>query len=247
MTDTIMKYQASIFTDTSNITPTPDNFKKAIDIFSEKGLIPYPFHELKPQSPERFTQQRIGLRSPTGEWLVNFPSSRIDIVKRSTEPQEKNMGELGEFCSEVSSFFEKIVKEFENKAHRLALITEFLLEEMTGSDLSDIYLKLFKPPKFYLETPPFEWDWRSASKKQFDLEGEPETLNVITIIKRIIGEMEIKGEVTPFDRIHLLFDINTAPENKSYRFDINHITNFYDGILKLHNDLLKEIREFING
>jgi hypothetical protein len=242
-----MRYQASIFTDTSNITPTPNNFKKAIDMFSEKGLIPYPFHELKPQGPERFTQQRIGLRSPTGEWLVNFPSGRIDIMKHLTEPQGKNMGELGKFCLEVTSFFEKIVKEFEKKAHRLALITEFLLGEMTDSNLSAIYLKLFKPPKFYAEALPFEWDWRSASKKQFDLEGEPENLNVITIINRTVGEMAIKGEVTRFDRIHLSFDINTTPENKSYRFDIRHITNFYDEIFKLHNDLLKEIGEFIYG
>ncbi len=116
---------------------------------------------------------------------------------------------------------------------------------MTDSNLSEIYLKLFKPPKFYSETLPFEWNWRSASKKQFDLEGESENLNVITTIKRITGEIEIEGEVIPLDRIHLSFDINTAPENKSYRFDINYITNFYDRIFKLHNDLLKEIGEFI--
>ena len=30
--DTIIKYQASIFVDASNIAPTPDNFKKAIDL-----------------------------------------------------------------------------------------------------------------------------------------------------------------------------------------------------------------------
>jgi hypothetical protein len=244
MIDIKMKYQATIFVDASNIIPTPDNTKTLIDLFSDKELIPNTFREISSSSPVPLV--RLSLASSTNEWVINFASRRIDIERHPIEPQGRNLGELSEFCSEVTNFFERIVKTFKKKANRLALVTNFLLEEMTDSNLARVYLKLFNPPKFYEETQPFEWNWRSVSRRPIDLEELTEALNVITMINRVSGEFVIKDEVALFNRIQLSFDINTTSENREHRFDFCHITNFYDSVLKFHNDLLMEIMEFIN-
>ena len=243
MIDTKMKYQASIFGDVSDIKPTPDNTKTLIDLFSDKRFIPNSFQELGASG----VKIRLSFMSLNQEWIVTFPSNRIDIERHAIEPQGKNLGELSDFCSEVSNLFERVTKEFKKKANRIALVTNFLLEEMTEETLSNVYLKLFHPPKFYEENPPFEWNWRTVSRKPIDLDGRNETLNVITTINRVQGELPMRNETQLFDRVQLSFDINTTPENKEYRFEPQHIATFYNHALELHNNLLAEVREFING
>ncbi|MFH0924889.1 MAG: hypothetical protein V1872_04540 [bacterium] len=243
MIDTIVKYQASIFVNAKDITPSPDNITNLINIFRDREFIPNTFNEIAPTSLE--PQTRLLLTNSTNEWKILFASSRIDIEKIAIEPKGNNMGELSVFCADVIDFFGRILTKYNKKSNRLSLSTNFLLKEMTDVMLSNIYLKLFKPSKFYQQNSPFEWDWRSVSRVPIkELKDE---LNVISNIKRIRGNLKTKTVVEPFDRIEISLDINTIKENSEHRFELNQIKKFYEYVLKLHNDMLKELMEFIHG
>ncbi len=245
MIDTRMRYQASIFVDAEDIGPTPDNITILMDAFRDKQLIPGTFRQLV--APSLAPRPRLQFSTSSGEWEILFATQRIDIAKIQTTPTGENLGELEGFCAEVNDLFDRILSRFTRKANRLALITGFLLKEMTPSELDNVYLKLFRPPEFYTQHPPFEWDWRSASKAELLWNGLRERINVIVTMKRVLGEMGIGDFVTKLDRVHLLFDINTIPEMKDHRFGPLQIHAFYNHVVGVHNNLLEEVVGFLNN
>ena len=248
MIDMKMKYQATIFGNFNDIEPTPDNSKKLIDLFKDKALIPGVIDEFRAtaQTPIPTRHARIRCASANWEWVIEFLSNRIQIVKRAIEAHGANLGDLDAFCSDASYLFKQITSQFKKKANRIALVTQFILQEMTDKALSQIYLKLFKAPEFYIENPPFEWDWRTASRNPIRLEELDETLNIIVTMNRSYGEFQAKGEVTPFDGIQFSLDINTVPDNQELRFSADNIASFYNQVSRLHDNLCSEITEFIN-
>lgn len=248
MIDMKMKYQATIFGNFNDIEPTPANSKTLIDLFKDKAVIPGVIDEFRAtaQTPIPVRRARIRCASANREWVIEFLSNRIQIVKRAIEAHGANLGDLDAFCSDASDLFKRITSEFRKKANRIALVTQFILEEMTEETLSRIYLKLFKTPEFYIENPPFEWNWRTASRNPIRLEELNEALNIIVAMNRSYGEFQAKGVVTPFDGIQLVLDINTVPDNQELRFDVHNITSFYDQVSKLHDNLCSEITGFIN-
>ncbi len=248
MIDMKMKYQATIFGNFNDIEPTPDNTKTLIDLFQDRALLPSVIHEFKAttQTPMPTRRARIRCANASGEWAIEFLSNIIKIEKHATETHGSNLGDLNAFCSDASYLFKQITSEFKKRANRIALVTYFVLEEMTEEVLSRTYLKLFKTPEFYIQNPPFEWDWRTASRNPIKLDGLDETLNVIVTMNRSYGEFQAKGEVTPFDGIQLSFDINTVPDNQELRFSADNIASFYNQVSRLHDNLCSEITEFIN-
>ena len=247
MIDMKMNYQATIFGNFGDIEPTPDNTKTLIDLFSDRELIPSVFYEFRATAQAAMPTRRARIRcaSANGEWAINFRSNRIQIEKQAIEMHGANLGDLDKFCSDASHLFKKITGKFKKRADRIALVTNFILEKMTEETLSRIYLKLFNPPEFYIENPPFEWDWRTVSRNPIKLEELDDALNVIVTINRSYGEFQAKSEITPFDGIQLSLDINTVPDNRDLRFDTHTIASFYDQVSKLHDNLCNEITEFI--
>ncbi len=245
MIDCKLRYQASVFVQTHDIRPTPDTTTTLIDIFRDKELIPSTFHEISATSPKPET--RLSLSSESGEWNVNFPSMRVNVTKRPTDLKGTNLGDVDAFCLEATRMLDKILERFKKKANRLALITEYLLNEMAESELENAYSKLFKPLKFYAEVSPFEWNWRSASKKAFKSTILDEQLNIITSINRIKGQLGTATDSVSFDRLQLLLDINTNPDNREYRFETEHVDAFFGEIHKLHKSLLDEIGGHLGG
>ena len=243
-----MEYQAIIFGNFNDIEPTPDNTRMLIDLFKDKALIPGVIYEFRTTAPAAIPARRARIRcaSANGEWAIEFLSNRIRIEKRAIETHGANLGDLNAFCSDASYLFRQITSAFKKKANRIALVTYFVLEKMTEETLSQTYLRLFKTPEFYKENPPFEWDWRTASRNSIKLEELDENLNVIVMVNRSYGEFQAKGEVTPFDGIQLNLDINTVPDNQELRFDDHNIASFYDQVSKLHDNLCNEVTEFVN-
>ena len=248
MVDVKMKYQATIFGDIENIEPTPDTIKTVIDLFIDKELIPTTAYELAASVGAAMVvpRARLALADSNGEWTITFLSNRINIEKRGIERHGENLGELNEFCSEAVGLFERITTKFGKKANRIALITDFLLEEMSEETFSTVYSKLFKTPKFYGDNPPFEWNWKVVSNQQITLKNLSETLNMITSINRGTGKLQVKNEIKPFDRVRLQIDINTTPDNRDHRFDSNHTDSFYSQVVELHDRLFNEVEGIIN-
>lgn len=245
MIDIRLKYQASIFVDAKDIDPSPDVTKALIDIFSDKKLIPNTFQQVGGSSPAILT--RLRLSDTKNEWNIVFPTNRIDIDKMQTDPKGSNIGELSDFCLDAASFFDRILKTFNKPANRLTLNTNVLLKEMTEERLTSIYTKLFRPPKFYEDHPPFEWAWRAAAHLPTNILDLSEDLYIITPINRIAGEYSEQSGITKFDRIQLAPDINTSARNTDYRFDITHVTDFLQKALDIHDMLLTQIEEYISA
>ncbi len=241
MIDIVEKYQSSIFVDASDITPTPNNVSDLVNMFSKRGLIPNTFQEIGPSGQS----MRVRLSSSNNEWNIILASNRINVEKTLTEGSGSNMGELGDFCKEAADILQQIIKHFKMKANRIALINNYILEEMSPSALTSVYSKLCRPPKFYDLNTPFEWNWRSAAKVEMKLLKVKEEFNIITTVKRVKGTLRLENEVQNIDRISLLFDINTVPENKEYRFGIGSIKNFHTKAINLQNKLIADLQEFI--
>lgn len=245
MIDIRLKYQASIFADVDDITPSPDIISSLIDVFRDKNLVPNTFQEIGFASP--IPKVRLRLSAINNEWNVAFGTRRIDIDKNPTDSKGSNVGELSDFCSDAIGFFERILNRFNKRANRLTLNTNGLFGEMTEDQLSAVYRKLFIPPKFYNENPPFEWDWRSASLIPINILELKDSLNVIITIKRVRGEIGGQSGVSLFDRLQFTPDINTTDRNTDYRFELTHIKDFLPQALEIHNNLTKQIEEYINA
>ena len=245
MIDCKLRYEASAFAQTHDISPTPDTITALIGLFRDKELIPSTFHEISATSPK--SETRLRLSSDSGEWNVNFPSTRANVIKRPTDIKGTNLGDVDVFCLDAARMLDKILGHFKKKANRLALITEYFLNEMTELEFENAYSKLFKPLKFYTEVSPFEWNWRSASKKAFKSEILDEQLNVITSINRVRGQFGTATENKFFDRLQLILDINTNPDNREFRFEIEHVDAFFGEIHKLHKSILDEIGGHLGG
>lgn len=238
-----MKYQGSVFVNAKDISPTPKNITKLVNVFEDKAFIPNTFHEISKEDPQ--PQACLRLSSSNNEWNIHFGMKRIDIAKHPIDPKGDNLGTLEEFTTETIGFFKRIDDTYNKKANRIALIANYLFKEMSTDKLSGVYSKLFQYVPFYKDTEPFEWTWRSASETQREINNAEEDLNVVTIITRSKGEMTILGEIKPFDRIQMNIDINTSPKNQEYRYEFTHVESFFEDATKLHNKILSEIGRYI--
>ena len=237
MIDVKLKYQASIFIDGSDIIPTSDKINEVLSLFRDKNLIPGTFSEISAYNPK--PQIRLRLSTTDNEWEINLASQRIDIIKSPTDAKGSNLGKLEQFCPEAYELGERIIKKYNKNANRISMVSNFLLEEMEDKELKGIYSKLFKTPAFYEKHAPVAWNWRTVTRKEIDLNGEKELFNVILSINRLQGDF--KGGIVPFDRIELVFDINTYQGNKNYRFDAKHLQIFYKKALGLYQNLFDEV------
>jgi len=243
MFDIIGKYRASMFLNASDIIPTPEIISSLLDIFKDKGLLPTTFQEIGSDSPAM--QLRLRLNSPSNEWAINFASRRIDIEKNPVEAAGKNMGDVDVFINDVIDLMARILKHFHKKGNRLSIVTSGLLREMRGKHLDSIYKKLFYPLPFYKEPLPFEWNHRSATRKDIKIEGIDEKINVITSINRVRGKFMKPDRLLPFDRIEIAFDINTLAEEGANRFSIHSMKEFLEHTLVIRNSIVKEIEGVI--
>lgn len=245
MIDIAVKYQASIFGNLADISPSPEVISKLLTLFRDKNLLPSTFQEIS-----QFTlgpQLRLQLSSPNNEWVVNFLTHRIDIEKNPIEPKGENPGSIEEFTKEVSELFARILEEYRKKANRIALVTGGLLREMNDDKLTDIYYKLFKPIDFYQENLPFEWNSRCVGRVPFQIVSSIEQVNVVTTINRLRVNLVQLNTLVNLDRIEVSFDINTIHENQETRFDINSLNSFYLEATKLRSQILSNLEVLINA
>lgn len=258
MIDYKLKYQAVLFLNATDIQATPENFSGLMSEFADKVLIPTAYQELpiipflspqfqfQPQAlPQPMNLLRIRLNSPNGEWVLKFGAFRIDIEKNPIEENGNNLGELNNFCTEVTSMYEKILNKFPTrKANRIALVVRYFLKEFSEEQLQAIYNKLFNSPAIYREYKPFEWNWRSISRIPKKVGSLDEEFNFITQINRILGQVLVDNTGRQIDRIDLNLDINSSPTLIEFRYGISEIKQFFESVHKWHDELIKEFSEF---
>lgn len=244
MFDMIGKYQASIFGNLADISPSPELISKLLMLFKDKNLLPSTFQEISVHTPR--SQTRLRLSSQNNEWNLNFATHRLDIEKNATDPKGQNIGTVEEFAEQAHEFFNRILTEFKKKGNRISLITSGLLKEMPEEKLADIYDRLFNPIPFYGDNPPFEWNTRSVARRTLEIKSIQESINVITDINRVRGQLMQPNNILEFNRIEIGFDINTIQENQETRFTVDAIESFFSDANEIRNQILKDLEVFLD-
>jgi hypothetical protein len=219
MFDIIGKYQASVFGNLADISPSPELISKLLMLFKD---------------------------NQNNEWNLNFATHRLDIEKNATDPKGQNLGTAEEFAEQAHELFSRILTEFKKKGNRISLITSGLLKEMPEEKLADIYDRLFNPIPFYGDTSPFEWNTRSVARRTLEINGIQESINVITDINRVRGQLMQPNNILEFNRIEIGFDINTIQENQETRFSVDVIESFFSGANEIRNQILKDLEVFLD-
>jgi len=254
MIDIKIKYQAVAFMPAMETTQS--NISKMMELFADKGLVPTTFQEMAfggpvPMTPQEIPlsplvppmfQLRFSLNSPNNEWNIHFGIDRINIIKNPTDIKGSNLGTIEQFSADVSNFFARILK-FSQKANRLALSSNIILEEMPEEKLNNIYEKLFNPIRLYSDNKPAEWSSRSVSCIKKQVSSVEETINFVSEVNRVNGQISLNQAYMSLDRVAINLDINTILNNSKYRFGESEIADFYKKVSIWYNDLLNEIFE----
>lgn len=240
-----LNYQASLFANLSDINFNSDNTIRVLNLFREYELIPTMFQELTPFHPSPILRPQFA--SPNNEWVVRIATQRIDVEKNPINGLAENMGSLIEFTNRASVLINLFASEFGKKGKRIALRTNGLLENMEDEQLNRIYNTIFNPLRFYLNSQPKEWNTRSVSRINYEINSRMEMVNVITSISRIQGGLVQNNAPIQFDRISADFDINSIPENDNTRFEGTDLSQFYNKAIVTRNEILSEIEGVING
>ena len=252
---TKIRYLASVFVDAGSITSNMQNMAEVFRVLGDESFLPFAFEEI---SISQGQASRIGFRTANGEWQLYLLHDRFNLSRHPIDPEGYNLGDFSSFCQEAGTKLTAILSVFRKRSHRLAVVQEGLLPEMPVSESENVAKRLFHIPLTFIKTPPFEWDWRLASKIERQIVNLTEQTNTIATIKRQYGDIRQMGNImsngeeddsipSPFDRIRVDFDINTSQDNIIDRFEENHVREFFNISSKWHTDFSTEIVSFVLG
>lgn len=138
-------------------------------------------------------------------------------------------------------------KYLDQKSNRLAFIANAILKEMTSEKLAGCYDKLFIPLSIHRSNVPFEWASHSVSEKQVSLIDTSETVNVITDIIRLEGQLILGAEIKTLNRITFQYEFNTTQKNKDTRFTADHIHPFMNIAKETYEEVVTDLEAAINA
>lgn len=221
MIDINLRFQAVLFGSWEEVKPKPENIIFFTQEFTDKELIPTTFQEFGPKG----IQERLILRSSDGIWNVEFGTDRIDIHKNNAN-LNSSIGNLKSFIDDITKISNVILDKYPKKLNRLALVTQYLLKEMSEEEMKLIFNKLVNTIDLYKSNDIAEWNNRVVSKIKSQVRDKDEFFNVISEVKKITANIKLKEIEKNINRIELKFDINTFHGNSDYRFDKEDISSF---------------------
>lgn len=236
MIDINLNFQISLFGSYEDITPKPDTLKYFIDVFADKELIPTTVQELDLGNPLK-PINILSLKSTDDVWSIEFGANRIDIQKINKDVNIVDMGSLKQFLDEVKHIVEVIDNKFPKKHNRLALVTRYLMKQMSQEEMSEILYKNVKTIDIFRNNDPIEWNNRVVTRIKQNIVELPETINIIAELNRIKGTLKINSQNEAVDRVELRFDINTYQGITDYRFEKNELFAFFDEAYTIENQL----------
>lgn len=222
-----IKYQFGLFADYSK----QEMDKKTISIIDVLSDYDFIKQEEIPSPNIIQPRQILNLWSPTKLIGVEFRSDRIDIilVNRviSGKIQNRDIEEVIDTFSDISFKINSIVTV---KNNRLALILETNIKLLKNFEEFSI-----KYPKFYENSNLYEWGLRLNKRIELSVNKHYEILNCITHIQKI--DNVTINESLSIDGYTVLFDINTAQENRLMRFNNEDVQSFINISFKVYGDI----------
>jgi len=188
-------------------------------------------------------RQRLSLDESETGYHIDFGSQKIDIEQKARDFDAANMGNLSEFMKTGADLGQRIIKQFELLAKRLAIVRKNLVLDLTDAELGAIYQRLFKPTEFFAENPPFEWIWQAVAKQPVPGDAKEE-LNLITKVVRSQGRI---GEQREVSLLQVEFDVNTVPARRQPRFGSDSFGALMPKMAEFHQRLEDDIMKVIKG
>jgi hypothetical protein len=243
MIEHVENYQFGFFAPGSHIQPDPDIIGKLLTALKDKGLIPTTAQELH-IAPKTVMRLQLQFTSPLGEWTLAFLPDRVLLKKQNVTATE--IGSPEDFCWQAEDIFVRLLGTVTLVGNRLSYITNGLLPEMSAGQLAQANKRLMNLPAFYIRYSPREWTTRNSARVDLRLGEKDETVNVITIVKRVRGRLSDEAGPIPFDRIQVGFDINTVQEVTAQRFGPDSIKVFLAKALELSREITGQVEGMLH-
>ena len=243
MFDVTTKYLASAFVDAESIEYEADNLRPLLDALGDSELSAQNLVQITQSGlKKRFRFEHIG----TGDDL-QLLGDRFDVTRKHKPPDGENMGDVAAFCEQAAELLSGSLDHFGRKAHRLAVVIDGLLTDLNENDFVVLADRLLNAPDLG-GGPPFEWNWRIATKIERSFGQFADETNTLVHIRRARVTMSALGQpLFEGDTIGVSLDINTNPENKVARYDSDGIRAYLGEVSTWMDDLWNRTNSFMFG
>jgi hypothetical protein len=239
--DIRLRHYSRAFVDAQSLAPTGD------DVARLGERLGHPLVAMPVLEPATM-RQRVMLGWADFEWQLVILGDSFDLGHNGIGQNGANIGDVALFATEAASVFAAVAEHFGRVPHRLSLVQEGLLREMTAPQMDAVAARLIRvPPSFAGPPAPFEWDWRCARHGTMRIGDTDEETNVLATVKRLSGNLMLEGAPAMFDRIRVDLDVNTVPNQTRGRFAREQMRQFFAEAVRAHEALDAEVSALIGA
>lgn len=226
-----------VYVDAESIPLASAEVRAVPDVIQTPDLISTFVLEPRPQG----ALQRPAFFSATGGFQLMLFAESFEIQFVTTDPRGSNMPLLADATRSAGTMLATLLRHFDRTAYRLALVQEGWLPAMNDEQADVIAGRLLKVPATFQGHSLSEWDWRVASRLSRPFGAGDQPMNTVIGVKRHLGTIAGGGESLPFDRVHVMLDVNTVLGEVLPRFTPELLTAFYELAPSWHEELFNEL------
>jgi hypothetical protein len=237
-------YQIIAFGDFSNIESTPENMQFMLDAFKKYDMVPSVVLEsvININNPNATVQRLAALSKDNQEQIIIY-SNRINFVISSADDNELEITKLKDHNDKILDVYKMIFDKFNKSANRLCFNTSSLIAKVNQHEIDNILSKFSNPLEFYSGVVLEEWGTYFLTRKDVNICGKEEKLNIITKLsktKTISQESNLTSDGFQID-----IDINTIPERNNLRFDSCSFKVFIEFADKTKDKIFEDMRKLL--
>lgn len=223
-------YRFTAFADYSVLSFSQERMTSMFKAFEDFSLIP----SIVPDVISDINSPRMRFITDTG-LSIAMMSERIDIEIVSKKREGFSESEKDKAASTLLQCIERIYNTFSliiQDADRLAWGASFVYADISREDKEKFRDRFLKPISFYDGIITDEFNVQYCGRKPVLLNNSlgEEKINILTSVSNYYGTL------SNIDGYLVMFDINTIPENKKNRFNIEGFKIFIDKARKIQKE-----------
>ena len=240
------RYLASVFVTTPPVPPKPEIISGLTEVLKHLDLVPTMAQEFTAGG----VVPRIALVRVDGSLSVALGSTRFDVVQKPLLNEKWSHDDFTAFLDLSADALTHVLQHLGLTGHRLAAVQEGMLG-LDDEKLNELANRLLSLPAPFAKAPPFEWDWRYASRIQRQFAGSEEPTNTIVTVRRLAGTITRTGNgiatASDFDDLRVDLDVNTVPTRTDARFTPEAVEGFCEQAKGWHADLSADVQDLLGG
>lgn len=236
--DRILNLQVSLFGSFIDIKPETNIILNLMTALKEESFIPgtVDLAVLDPTTQKITTDSRIQMISKDRTYSIVFLEERIDF-NYNFQPDTKAIKKVTDIYRYIGNLIVKVFSVFPKiTGNRIAFNGKILLNKMTNEEMYDFMHKFSSPLSIYKDKKLEQWIVKFNSREQITWNNHQEECNYITELSKVYNTQNVED-----DRILVSIDLNTIPENISYRFQYEDILQFSESAKQIFENIMTEI------